>query len=521
MRNPARPVLGLLLLVCATAAPVSADEVDGDLVRITTGTLDLVFSLVGASPVAWRACYPSCSPAGVAPGPSVRFTNPDDPPQAGLTLRSGDPPVDLQRLRFTADLAEDARARIVTFQSELPVDGVRIVKSYAVSKEGYEVVLTVQLLGPNAAAFAAGRGLEVEFAAGRGFFPAPAAGFTAILDRVKRVIVGQGTVRVLGDDSRDPTPLRAGEWAGFRSRFWALLVRPDGAGALERRPGARVALVPADEPARLAWRYTFYSGPIENRALTRADPELERMLFSGLWSWLRALSFALLGLLRGLGAVVGHPGVAIVALAVSVKVLLLPLTAVAGRLQEHVNATQARLQPGIDAIKAAHRGEERARRTLALYREEGVHPLYTLRSLLGFLIQLPVFVAVFDMLAEDFDLHRVSFLWIQDLSRPDELLRLPACLPFFGCYLSLLPFLMSGISAAALLRFHSPVLTPPLVRRQRRNLLSMTLLFFVLFYTFPAGMVLYWTSTNFIQLAGQELGRLRRHRRPSAPDPPA
>jgi YidC/Oxa1 family membrane protein insertase len=373
----------------------------------------------------------------------------------------------------------------------------------------------VRLLGPNAAAFAAGRRLELELGAGRRLFAAPAAGFAAMLDRVSRVVVAGGIVRVVGDDRRDPTPLRAGDWVGFRSRFWAIVLRSDGASVLETRPGTSVVLVPAHDPERLSWRYTFYSGPLENRALTKADPVLEELLFSGLWSWLRALSFALLFLLRGLTALVGHPGVAIVALAVSVKLLLLPLTAVAERLQEKVNATQARLQPGIDAIKAAHRGEERARRTLALYREEGVHPLYALKSLLGFLIQLPVFIAVFDMLAEDFDLYRVSFLWIRDLSRPDELLRLPMCLPFFGCHLNLLPFVMSGVSLAALLRFHSPVLTPPLARRQRRNLMGMTLLFFLLFYTFPAGMVLYWTSTNFFQLAGQELGRLRRHRRRS------
>ena len=264
----------------------------------------------------------------------------------------------------------------------------------------------------------------------------------------------------------------------------------------------------------LSWRYTFYSGPLERRALAHADPPLEPMLFSGLWSWLRALSFALLFLLRGLTAVVGHPGVAIIALAVSVKILLLPLTAVAERLQAQVNAMQARLQPGIDAINAAHRGEERARRTVAFYREAGVHPLYTLKSLLGFLIQIPVFIAVFDMLAEDFNLYRVSFLWIQDLSRPDALLRLPVCLPFFGCHLNLLPFLMSSASLAALLRFRSAVLTPSLVRRQRRNLMGMTLLFFLLFYTFPAGMVLYWTSTNAFQLIIQEVGRLRRSGRP-------
>jgi len=105
-------------------------------------------------------------------------------------------------------------------------------------------------------------------------------------------------------------------------------------------------------------------------------------------------------------------------------------------------------------------------------------------------------------------------LWIRDLSRPDDLLRLPVCLPFFGCYLNLLPFLMSGMSAAALLRFRSAVLTPALVRRQRKNLLGIT----VLFYTFPAGMVLYWTSTNAFRVVSQELGRLWR-RRPAAGPP--
>ena len=505
-----RPLLGLLLLACASALPVSADESGGDRIRITTTRLDLVFSLEGASPVLWRACHPSCAPANAVSATSVTVTGSEDGTQARLSLRGPGPPVDLPRLRFTAGLAEDAQARIVTFRSDLPVAGVRLEKTYAVSRDSYEVALTVRLEGPIAAAFMAGRRLELALDAGRGLFPAPAPGFSSMLDRVQRVVVGTGGVRVLGDDSHDSTPLRAGDWAGFRSRFWAILARPEGTGALEPRSGTSVALVPTGEPERLSWRYTFYSGPVESRALTRADPELGRLVFAGLWFWLRALSFALLYLLRGLTAIVGHPGLAIVALAVSVKLLLLPLTTVAERLQEQVNATQARLQPGIDAINRAHRGEERTRRTLALYREAGVHPFYTLRSLLGFLIQLPVFIAVFDMLAEDFDLHGVGFLWIRDLSRPDELGRLPACLPFFGCYLNLLPFLMSGISIAALLRFHSPVLTPPLVRRQRRNLTGMALLFFLLFYTFPASMVLYWTSTNAFQLVSQELGRLRR-----------
>jgi len=224
------------------------------------------------------------------------------------------------------------------------------------------------------------------------------------------------------------------------------------------------------------------------------------------------LSFGLLHLLRGLGAILSNPGLAIMALALSVKLLLLPLTTLAERLQEQVNATQARLQPGIEAIRAAHRGEERTREIWAFYRAEGVHPLYTLKSLLGVAIQLPVFVAVFDMLAEDFNLYQAPFLWIADLSQPDHLISLPFCVPFFGCYLNLLPFLMSTVSLAALLRFQSPVLTPGLARRQRRTLMVMTLAFFLLFYTFPAGMVLYWTSTNAVQVLMQEARRLRGQR---------
>ena len=505
--RPTRPLLGLLLLVCATAFPASADELGGDRVRITTNRLDLVFSQDGASPVAWRACHPSCAQADVGQGTSVRFTGRDDPPQARLYLRGPGPPVDLEGLRFAADLSEGAGARMVTFRSDLPGGGVSVAKSFEVSREGYEVVMTVRLSGEKAAALTAGRRLELELGAGRGLLPAPAPGFSAMLDRVSRVVIAPGGVSAVGDDARDPTRLGAGDWVGFRSRFWTVLLRPDDAGALEPPSGASAALVTAEGPGRLSWRYTFYSGPLERRALTRADPGLERLLFSGLWSWLRALSVALLFLLQGLTALLGHPGLAIVALAVSVKVLLLPLTIVAERWQEQVNATQARLQPGLDAIQAASRGEERARRTQALYREEGVHTLYTLKSLLGVLIQLPVFVAVFDMLAEDFDLSRVGFLWIQDLARPDELLRLPVCLPFFGCYVNLLPFLMSGVSLATLLRFRSSALTPSLVRRQRRNLAGMTALFFLLFYTFPAGMVLYWTSTNAFQLASQEVKR--------------
>ena len=476
--------------------------------RLTTERLDVAVSVDGADAVEWRACHPSCAGART----SLRFVGEGDRPGVRLMLRGGGAPVDLRRLRFAADLAEAPRSRTATLAAELPGTGVRLAKSFDVSRDGYEVVLIARVTGPDAGPFLAGRSLALEMGMGRGLDPPPTAGFAAMLERVDRVIVDGTGVRVVGDDARDPIRLGRGDWAGFAGRFWTMLVRSDDCGgSLEPRPGGALALAPAaDGRQPSACRYVFYSGPIETRALVGADPRLERLLFSGLWSWLRPLSSGLLSLLRALTGMVGHPGVAIVLLAVSVKILLLPLTAVAGRLQDQVNAAQTRLQPGLEAIRAVYRGEERTRRTVALYREQGVHPLYALKSLAGFLIQFPVFIAVFDMLAGDFDLQGVSFLWIRDLSRPDALLALPLALPFFGRDLNLLPFLMSGVSLATVLRHRAAGLTPPLVRRQRRNLAGVTALFFLLFYTFPAAMVLYWTSTNAVQFAGQEAARFRQ-----------
>jgi len=505
-------MLAGVLLAAAPAPGIAADDAGGR-VRVAALRLEIVLALDGARPVTWRACRPSCLRADAESGTSIRFTGEGHAPQPRLVLHGPGGPIDLDRLRFTVDRAGDGPAPRVTLRADLPVDGVRLEESFAVSAAGYETTLTVRLVGPGAAAFAATARPALEVAPGRDLSPPPAAGFAAMLERVGRVTVAGGAVHALPDQPGAGVALRAGEWAGVRGRFWAMLARPDGAAAaVEPRPGPGVALVAvlAPAPAPTEWRYTIYAGPVERPPLGRVDPELERLLLSGLWGWLRALALGLLALLRALTAWIGQPGVAIIALAVSVKLLLLPLAAVAERLQERVNATHARLQPGLDAINAAHRGEERTRRTLALYRELGVHPLYTLQSLAGFLIQIPVFIAVFDMLAEDIDLYRAPFLWIPDLSRPDALAALPACVPFFGCALNLLPFLMSGVSLATLLRFRSPVLTPVLVRRQRRNLAVMTGLFFLLFYTFPAGMVLYWTSTNAFQLLSQEMRRRTR-----------
>jgi YidC/Oxa1 family membrane protein insertase len=239
-----------------------------------------------------------------------------------------------------------------------------------------------------------------------------------------------------------------------------------------------------------------YAGPVEWKSMRIVDPQLGTMLFAGLWTPFRWLAFALFFLLAFISRWVPNAGLAIIALSLCVKILLFPLTRIADRWQSDVNRIQSRVVPKLAAIRREFRGEDAHRRTLAAYAEESVSPWFTLKSLGGFAIQVPMFIAAFDMLAGNFALSGASFLWVRDLARPDAFAALPITLPFFGGDLNLLPCLMTLITLASAVVQREASLSPELQSRQRRQLFLMAGLFFLLFYTFPAGMVLYWTANN-------------------------
>ena len=86
--------------------------------------------------------------------------------------------------RFAAVLG--ANGRTVTFEADLPAEGMRLVETFEVSADSYAVVITARLTGSNVA----GRSFELDIGAGDGLRPPPAAGVAAMLERVDRVVVG-------------------------------------------------------------------------------------------------------------------------------------------------------------------------------------------------------------------------------------------------------------------------------------------------------------------------------------------
>ncbi len=336
---------------------------------------------------------------------------------------------------------------------------------------------------------------------GEEFRPAPSSGFGYLLEQTRYLVFDEDDVETIGLDETEEITRSSNGWLGFRNRFWTVMLKPGVKFSVLPKTGESV-LDAQLELRRLDSRTDFdmYLGPIEPSALSGAASELEGLMYSGLWFWLRWICQALYFLLNGIFMLIPNWGLAVMALSVAVGVLMRPLSVIADRLQDQVHETDARLGPTIASIKKNFKGAEQSEKILAMYKAENVHPLYSLKSLAGVFVVIPVFIGAFDMLAENIHLSGESFLWIADLSHPDAFLQLPFRLPFFGEYLNLLPFIMTGFSFIASKMHSHPAMDAAQRRKHSRNLLLMAVGFLVLFYTFPAGMVLYWTTNNLISV---------------------
>ena len=388
--------------------------------------------------------------------------------------------------------------------------------SWKIPLDGYLLELKTENAGP------------LRIRSGAEFRPREAAGFGTWLEQARYLGISGSKVTQLGLDEEESTKLQAEQWIGYRNRFWALLASNGQALEAQIKSGedtvdVEISLAAADEAVGEGAADTFsadtwsiYLGPVEPGTLRSANPELSSILYAGLWFWLRWICFALYYIFSWIAAVIPSWGLSVMALSLTVNILMRPLSRIADRFQQQVHATEARLAPELQRIKKEFKGEKQAAKILALYKTERVHPLYSLKSMIGVAVVIPVFIGAFDMLAENIHLLNASFLWIADLSRPDALMNLPFSLPFFGRDLNLLPFLMTGLSTMASVLHNPPALNADLRKKQVRHMMLLAVGFFALFYTFPAGMVLYWTTSNLISVIKSIWGRRNNSDRPAA-----
>ncbi len=192
-------------------------------------------------------------------------------------------------------------------------------------------------------------------------------------------------------------------------------------------------------------------------------------------------------------------GAAIIVFALLIKILLLPINILTIRSQRKVSMIQAKLIPELAEIKSKYDGEEAHNKIMAAHKNQGVSPFFTLKPLMSTLIQLPVLIAIFNVLGEMPQLKNASFLWINDLAYPDQIAQFSIGISLFGDKISLLPVLMTIIALLSAHSYKDTHLPEKTAAAQRKKLLLMAVAFFVLFYPFPASMVLYWATANVLQ----------------------
>ncbi len=370
--------------------------------------------------------------------------------------------------------------------------------------------------------------LELQVGPGIGESPAQGLGMGqsiySFTELVYRDADGVSSQRL--DDVREFSSKDAPEtqWLGLQSRYLALILSATNDNALRsawqastpQLPAEQAAVAPfqtsvniqlpvGDSTAAQNFQWSVFGGGKAYQALTSTTPDLGGLLFSSLWNWMRGLSLGIMHVLEFIQQIVGSWGVSIILLAFLIRLVMYPMAKKAISAQKKFAAIQARIQPELQEIRKNYKGGEQSERILQLYESHQVSPLAGLKPLLIVLVQVPVFVALFHLLGQTFELRDASFLWIRTLAEPDQLFPLGVDLPLFGAYFNLLPVLMTFTTLLSIKLASVP--DGQSATRQAISSGVMGLGFFVLFYSFPSGMVLYWTVANILQVAHQKIAK--------------
>ena len=183
------------------------------------------------------------------------------------------------------------------------------------------------------------------------------------------------------------------------------------------------------------------------------------------------------------------PGMALFGVSIAVSFMVLPLYLRADAIQEEEQKKQDEMRPWLEHIKKYFKGDERYMLTSAYYKEAGYRPLYALRSVLSLLLQIPFFIAAYHYLSHLELLNGCSMGVISDLGKPDGLISLG------GFSIHVLPVLMTAINIISGMIYSKDA---PL--KTKIQIVVLALVFLVLLYPSPSGLVIYWTMNNVFSL---------------------
>ncbi|MDD2809500.1 membrane protein insertase YidC [Rhodoferax sp.] len=229
--------------------------------------------------------------------------------------------------------------------------------------------------------------------------------------------------------------------------------------------------------ARKTVEAKLFAGPQEEKLLESLTPGLELVKDYG---WLTILAKPLYWLLDTLHSLISNWGWSIVALVLLLKVAFYWLNAKAYASMAKMKAVNPRIMEMRERLK--DNPQQMQQEMMRIYREEKVNPM---GGCFPIMIQIPVFIALYWVLLASVEMRNTPWIgWIQDLSSPDPWYILPVVM-------ALTTLLQTSLNPA-----------PP-DPMQAKMMWFMPLAFSVMFFFFPAGLVLYWITNNILSIAQQ------------------
>jgi len=280
-------------------------------------------------------------------------------------------------------------------------------------------------------------------------------------------------------------------WGGFERKYFMAVIIPQDPSLttinMSKDSGNMVSvnlketksIIPPGQSGSI--KYNLFIGPKDYTLLKKQGISLQEAIeFDSFIPGLKWLSIGLLIFIKFLYQYISNYGVAIILLTILIKVIFWPLGTISYKSMNEMK----KIQPKVTALKEKFKDDQAklGQATMALYREHKVNPL---GGCLPILIQIPVFIGLYNTLLYAIELRQSPFFWwIQDLSAKD---------PYY-----ITPIVMGAT------QFFQQKMTPTVGDpMQAKIMLMMPIVFTFIFLNFPSGLVIYWLLNNILSIGQQ------------------
>jgi YidC/Oxa1 family membrane protein insertase len=284
-------------------------------------------------------------------------------------------------------------------------------------------------------------------------------------------------------------------YAGFGDRYFLAVFLPQqpaiGELTMSYAGDEAIARILFDGATRV--HTEIFMGPKLLETLDGVNPALHKAIDFGIFG---ILAIIFLRALKLFHYIAPNYGVDIILLTVSIRIAFLPLSI---RSQRSMMKMQ-RLQPQIQRLRDKHKdnNEQLQKEMVDLYKRNHVNPLGGCAPMA---LQLPIFLGLYEALLNSIELRHAPFVgWINDLSTPD-CLHVPGLpqLPLMNCHGLPVLVLLMGVTS-----FMQQYMTPTTPDPNQQKMMMLTpLIFTVMFINFPAGLALYYFSSNLLGVIQQ------------------